>query len=109
LVLQAVGVVFHEAAVDVVSATTQLNADELAARPWLSVRVTVGVKVPAVEGVPVMLPVALSITRPVGRPLAVHVAVTLAESKEPVGVKETAEPSVVDWAEGVVTEMESSL
>ena len=78
--LQAVGVVFHEAAVEVVSATTQLNADELAARPWLSVRVIVGVKVPPAEGVPVMLPVALSMTSPVGRPLADHVAVTLAES-----------------------------
>ena len=86
MVLHAVGVALHVTAVDVVSATTQLKADELVARPSLSVSVSVGVKVPAAVTVPVMAPVEESMARPVGRPLADQVAVTLAESYEPVGV-----------------------
>jgi len=105
-----VGAEFHVAAVWVVSLTTQLKADELVARPSLSVRVSVGVKVPAAVTVPVMAPVEESMARPVGRPLADQVAVTLAESYEPVGVNvEIVAPRVVDWADGVVTDMESTL
>ena len=87
-----------------------MKADELVARPSLSVRVSVGVKVPAAVTVPVMAPVDESMASPVGRPLADQVAVTLAESYEPVGVKvEMVAPRVVDWADGVVTDMESTL
>ena len=41
-------------------------------RPTLSVTVTTGEKLPSAAGVPVMIPVALSIDSPEGRPVALH-------------------------------------
>jgi len=108
--LHAVGAEFHVAAVWVVSPTTQLKADELAARPWLSVRVSVTDEVPTTVGVPVMAPVEELIASPVGSPVADHVAVVeFVVSNEPVGVRvEVAVLIVVVWADGVVTEIEST-
>ena len=54
---------------DTVLVTVQVKADEVTAKAWESVTVTVGVYVPGVVGVPLMVPPA-EIERPGGRPEA---------------------------------------
>ena len=75
--------------------------------PESSVAVTVTDEVPAVVGVPEMVPVELSIDNPVGRPVAVHVSVAVDEVSVAVTVTGVmAEPDRSDWSPGLVTDTE---
>jgi hypothetical protein len=61
----------HDRVVEVERAATTQVKVVLALAPWASVAVTVTVEVPALEDVPEMVPVELSIERPAGNPTAV--------------------------------------
>ena len=75
--------------------------------PESSVAVTVTDEVPAVVGVPEMVPVELSIDNPVGRPVADQVSVAVDEVSVAVTVTGVmAEPDRSDWSPGLVTDTE---
>ena len=77
-------------------------AESLAPLP--SAAVTVTDEVPAVVGVPLMAPVALSMESPAGRPVADHVRVaTGEESVAEAATAVTAEPDTEAWSSGPVT------
>jgi N-acetylglutamate synthase/N-acetylornithine aminotransferase len=79
------------------------EAESLAPEP--SVAVTVTDDVPAVVGVPEMVPEEGSMARPAGRLVADHVSVAV--DVESVAVTSTgvmAEPEPSDWSPGLVTE-----
>ena len=81
------------------------EAESVAPEP--SVAVTVTDEVPAVVGVPLTVPVELSIDSPAGRPVADHVSVAVDE--ESVAVTSTgamAVPDRSDWSPGLVTDTE---
>ncbi len=66
-----IGLGLHDRVVEVErAATVQVNV-VLARAPPLSVAVTVTVELPALDGVPEMAPVELSIETPAGNPVAV--------------------------------------
>ncbi len=75
------------------------------AKPESSVAVTVTDDVPAVVGEPLMVPVAGSMARPSGRPVADQVRVALDdESVADSSTGVMAEPDWSDWSPGLVTE-----
>ena len=81
------------------------EAESVAPEP--SVAVTVTDEVPAVVGVPLTVPVELSIDSPAGRPVADHVSVAVEE--ESVALTSTgamAVPDRSDWSPGLVTDTE---
>ena len=76
-----------------------------ALKPALSVAVMVTLEVPAVVGVPVMAPVAGSIDRPAGRPVADQVMVAVDEvSMRLMARGVIGEPVALDWVPGLMTE-----
>ena len=75
--------------------TVQVN-DLLAVPPLPSLTVTVGVKVPADVGLPVIVPVLVLIARPAGSPVAENESVSPSGSLALIG-SDTACPTVEAW------------